>query len=387
MADRGGSIRRWMRTDLDAARAALLAERARLAGGGRRGDRRARPDDLRLAGRGGQPGLRAAARPRPARPVDRPARARRGRASRGSTTGRSGRASAAASRSPRHGSRRCRGPRTASTASAIVDRRAPADRRRAARHASTTSGPRPPTPARRRRPDPARRRSGRPADRRVPQGRVAPADRRLQDPRRVPRSSRRCRRPSGPAASSRTRRATTPRASRGRPGCSASRPSWSCRPTPRRIKRERVEADGAEVVVGRHRPATSDSASPSELAAERGLTVIPPFDDDRIIAGQGTIGLELVEDLPDLAAVLVPIGGGGLASGVATAVKALRPSARVIGVEPELAADAARLAGRAARSSLAGRATCRGRSPTGRAPRRIGAPDVRPPARAPRRRS
>ena len=76
------------------------------------------------------------------------------------------------------------------------------------------------------------------------------------------------------------------------------------------------------------------------IAAERGLSIIPPFDDDRIIAGQGTVGLELVEDLPDLAAVLVPIGGGGLASGVATAVRALRPDARVIGVEPELAADA-----------------------------------------------
>jgi threonine dehydratase len=76
------------------------------------------------------------------------------------------------------------------------------------------------------------------------------------------------------------------------------------------------------------------------IAADRGLTVIPPFDDDRIIAGQGTVGLELVEDLPDLAAVLVPIGGGGLASGVATAVKSLRPGVRVVGVEPELAADA-----------------------------------------------
>ena len=76
------------------------------------------------------------------------------------------------------------------------------------------------------------------------------------------------------------------------------------------------------------------------LAAERSLTVIPPFDDDRIIAGQGTIGLELLEDLPDLAAVLVPVGGGGLASGIATAVKALRPSARVVGVEPEVSADA-----------------------------------------------
>ncbi len=76
------------------------------------------------------------------------------------------------------------------------------------------------------------------------------------------------------------------------------------------------------------------------MAARRGFAVIPPFDDDRIIAGQGTVGLEIAEDCPDLAAVLFPIGGGGLASGVAVAVRALRPDARVIGVEPELAADA-----------------------------------------------
>ena len=76
------------------------------------------------------------------------------------------------------------------------------------------------------------------------------------------------------------------------------------------------------------------------LAAERGLAIIPPYDDDRIIAGQGTVGLEIVADLPDVAAVLVPIGGGGLASGVAVAIRSLRPDARVIGVEPELAADA-----------------------------------------------
>ncbi len=106
-----------------------------------------------------------------------------------------------------------------------------------------------------------------------------------------------------------------------------------------RIKRERVEADGAEVVIvgtssdERQRVAES-------IAAERSLAIIPPFNDDRVIAGQGTIGLELVEDLADLTVVLVPIGGGGLASGVATAIKLLRPSARVIGVEPELAADA-----------------------------------------------
>jgi len=75
--------------------------------------------------------------------------------------------------------------------------------------------------------------------------------------------------------------------------------------------------------------------------AERGLILIPPYDDDRIIAGQGTVGLEIAEDVPDLAAVLVPIGGGGLASGVAVAIRALHPGARIVGVEPELAADAA----------------------------------------------
>jgi threonine dehydratase len=105
------------------------------------------------------------------------------------------------------------------------------------------------------------------------------------------------------------------------------------------IKRERVAADGAEIVVvgtaSEERQRVAES-----IAAERGLSIIPPYDDDRIIAGQGTIGLELVADLPDLACVLVPIGGGGLASGVATAIKALRPTARVIGVESELAADA-----------------------------------------------
>ena len=105
------------------------------------------------------------------------------------------------------------------------------------------------------------------------------------------------------------------------------------------LKRARVEADGAQiVVVGTSSDERRQVAE--EIAARRGLAIIPPFDDDRIIAGQGTVGLEIVEDLPDVAAVLVPIGGGGLASGVAVAVKALAPGARVIGVESELAADA-----------------------------------------------
>ena len=105
------------------------------------------------------------------------------------------------------------------------------------------------------------------------------------------------------------------------------------------IKRARVEADGAQVVVvgtaseERRRVA-------EELAAARGLAIIPPYDDPRIVAGQGTVGLEIAEEMPDVAAVLVPIGGGGLAAGVAAAIRALAPSARIIGVEPELAADA-----------------------------------------------
>jgi threo-3-hydroxy-L-aspartate ammonia-lyase len=105
------------------------------------------------------------------------------------------------------------------------------------------------------------------------------------------------------------------------------------------IKRRRVEADGAEIVtVGA--PPDERIAMAERLAVERGLSPIPPYDDDRVIAGQGTLGLEIAEDVPDLAAVLVPIGGGGLASGVAVAVRALHPRARILGVEPELAADA-----------------------------------------------
>jgi threonine dehydratase len=105
------------------------------------------------------------------------------------------------------------------------------------------------------------------------------------------------------------------------------------------VKRRRVEEDGAEVVIV---GTSSDERRrvAEDLARDRDLAIIPPFDDDRIIAGQGTVGLEIAESLPDLAAVLVPIGGGGLASGVAAAIRALHPNARIVGVEPELAADA-----------------------------------------------
>ena len=105
------------------------------------------------------------------------------------------------------------------------------------------------------------------------------------------------------------------------------------------VKRDATVALGAEIVfVG---PGSLERQQKAEqLAAEHGYAIIPPYDDDKIIAGQGTAGLEIVEDLPAVDLVLVPIGGGGLISGIATAVKSLKPDAKVIGVEPELAADA-----------------------------------------------
>lgn len=74
------------------------------------------------------------------------------------------------------------------------------------------------------------------------------------------------------------------------------------------------------------------------IAEAEGLTIIPPYDHPAIIAGQGTTGLEIVDDLPDVAHVAVPVGGGGLIAGITTALRALRPEARVTGVEPEGAA-------------------------------------------------
>src|SRR4051794_9963377 len=78
------------------------------------------------------------------------------------------------------------------------------------------------------------------------------------------------------------------------------------------------------------------------VAAERGLTLVHPYDEPLVMAGQGTAGLELASDVDDLDLVLVPIGGGGLASGVATAVKALQPRARLVGVEPDASPDTQR---------------------------------------------
>ena len=99
------------------------------------------------------------------------------------------------------------------------------------------------------------------------------------------------------------------------------------------VKRAGVERFGGRVVLAGL--TTADRMERAEqLAKETGSVLVPPYDDARIVAGQGTVGLEIVEDLPDVGTVLVPVGGGGLSAGVATAVKLLAPNARVIGVEP-----------------------------------------------------
>lgn len=87
-------------------------------------------------------------------------------------------------------------------------------------------------------------------------------------------------------------------------------------------------------------PLTERFTRPTQLQEQTGKAMVPPFDDLNIIAGQGTIGLEIAEDLADVDVVLVPVSGGGLVSGIAAALHHLAPHAVVIGVEPELAADA-----------------------------------------------
>ena len=105
------------------------------------------------------------------------------------------------------------------------------------------------------------------------------------------------------------------------------------------IKREATAALGAEIVfVG---PGSAErQVKAEELAEQHGYVIVPPYNDEKIIAGQGTIGLEILEDLPEVEAVFAPVGGGGMISGVATAIKLSKPSVKVIGVEPKLAADA-----------------------------------------------
>jgi threonine dehydratase len=109
-----------------------------------------------------------------------------------------------------------------------------------------------------------------------------------------------------------------------------------------------ADASPAKVAAARGYGATIDLESPDSMhalermraiSAEKGRVIVHPYDDALVIAGQGTVGLEVLEDAPDVDTVIVPIGGGGLISGIATAVKAIAPKARVIGVEPELSAS------------------------------------------------
>jgi threo-3-hydroxy-L-aspartate ammonia-lyase len=104
------------------------------------------------------------------------------------------------------------------------------------------------------------------------------------------------------------------------------------------VKVAATRGHGAEVVMC---GAGEREKVAAQVLEQTGGVLVPPFDHPDIIAGQGTIGLEIAEDLPAVDTVLIPVSGGGLASGIGTAIKALCPGARVLGVEPELAADTA----------------------------------------------
>ncbi len=106
------------------------------------------------------------------------------------------------------------------------------------------------------------------------------------------------------------------------------------------IKRLKTEAMGAEVVLLSEGGEEQWRAHAEALAAQQGLVMVPPFNDETVIAGNGTCGLEILDEMPDVDMVLVPIGGGGLISGIGAALKMSRPEIKIIGVEPELANDA-----------------------------------------------
>src|SRR6202050_887593 len=106
-----------------------------------------------------------------------------------------------------------------------------------------------------------------------------------------------------------------------------------------KVKTDAIEHYGAELVTVAPTLAARIAAT-EELSAQHGYVVIPPFDDRAVIAGQGTVGLEIAADCPQVDLVLVPISGGGLISGIAAAIRATCPEAAVVGVEPEFAADA-----------------------------------------------
>ena len=106
------------------------------------------------------------------------------------------------------------------------------------------------------------------------------------------------------------------------------------------VKIEHTRNFGANVIIHGESLADAD-AHARELEKEHGLTFVHPFDDARIIAGQGTVGLEIMEDLADFDAVVIPVGGGGLSAGVATAIKSRRPAVSIYGVEAAMYASLA----------------------------------------------
>ena len=106
-----------------------------------------------------------------------------------------------------------------------------------------------------------------------------------------------------------------------------------------RVKTSAIESYGAELVTVAPTLAARLAAA-TELVTRHGYVLIPPFDDRKVIAGQGTVGLEIAADCPQVDLVVVPVSGGGLIAGIAAAIRASCPGAAVVGVEPELAADA-----------------------------------------------
>ena len=105
------------------------------------------------------------------------------------------------------------------------------------------------------------------------------------------------------------------------------------------IKVEATQSHGAEVVLAGEVYDDSYNAA-CKLQKEKGYTFVHPFNDEDVIEGQGTIALEILEELPNADIILVPVGGGGLISGIACAAKAIKPTIKIIGVEPEGAASA-----------------------------------------------
>ncbi len=170
--------------------------------------------------------------------------------------------------------------------------------------------------------------------------RELPARGRLQVPRRLPRRLPPHARAAGPGHRRVLLRQPRPGGRPGRPRAGHHRRDRHAEDAPP-SKRAATAGYGAEIVT--YDRYTGDRVAIAEaLAAERGLTLIPPYDHPHVVAGQGTAALELLEETGELDALLAPVGGGGLIAGCATAAKGLYPGIRVTGVEPEAGDDTKR---------------------------------------------